>query len=53
MGQQAGLENITLTIGQMASHTHSFAGTTAAGNTPTPSPSAMLASTRSGFPIWA
>jgi len=52
MGQQVGLETVTLAAAQMASHTHSFAGTTAAGNTPTPSPSGVLASTPSGSPIY-
>ena len=52
IGQQMGSENVTLTTGQMGSHTHSFAGTTAAGTTPTPAPSVVLASTPSGFPIY-
>ncbi len=52
MGQQVGAETVTLATAQMASHTHSFAGTTVAGNTPTPGPSVVLASTPSGFPIY-
>ncbi len=52
MGQPVGAETVTLAAAQMASHTHSFAGTTGAGNTPTPSPSAVLASAPSGFPIY-
>ena len=52
IGQQIGAENVTVTTGQMASHPHSFAGTTTAGNTPTPSPTVVLAATPSGYPIY-
>jgi len=52
MGQQAGTETVTLTTGQMPGHSHSFAGTTGAGNTPTPGPTVLLASTPAGFPIY-
>jgi microcystin-dependent protein len=52
MGQQAGAEMVTLSTAQMASHTHSFAATNTAGSTPSPSPTVILASTPSGFPIY-
>ena len=52
IGEQVGTETVTLAAGQMPSHAHSFAATTAAGNTQTPGPSVVLASTASGFPIY-
>lgn len=52
IGQPVGVETVTLTTAQMASHTHSFGGTTAAGNTPTPGATVVPASTPSGFPIY-
>jgi microcystin-dependent protein len=36
MGQPGGVEQVTLTIAQMAAHNHSFAAYTAAGNAATP-----------------
>lgn len=52
IGEQIGTETATLNAALMPSHTHSFAATTAAGNTQTPGPSVVLASTPSGFPIY-
>ena len=52
VGEQVGLEAVTLTGAQMPTHTHSFAATTAAGNTQTPSPLVVLAGTPAGLPIY-
>lgn len=52
IGQQVGAENVALGVASMPSHPHSFGGTTAAGNTPTPGPTTVLAGTPSGFPIY-
>jgi len=52
IGEPVGVENVTLTAGQMAGHTHSFAGTTTGGNASAPSPTVGLAATPTGFPIY-
>jgi len=52
IGQALGVENVTLITPQMPGHPHSFSATTAAGNTPTPGPATVLASTPGGFPIY-
>jgi microcystin-dependent protein len=52
IGEQVGTETVTLSAGQMTSHTHSFAGTSTAGNTSTPGPAVVLAATPTGFPIY-
>ena len=52
IGEPLGVENVTLTAGQMAGHTHSFAGTTTGGNASAPSPTVGLAATPTGFPIY-
>src|ERR1700761_4675913 len=36
MGQQAGIEQVTLSSQQIPNHNHSFAASTAAGNSPNP-----------------
>jgi microcystin-dependent protein len=52
IGAQIGQETVTVIVAQMGSHAHSFAGTNTAGNTPTPGPTAVLAATLAGFPIY-
>jgi microcystin-dependent protein len=52
IGEQVGQETISLVPAQMTSHSHSFGGTAAAGNTATPGPTAVLAGTPSGLPIY-
>jgi len=52
LGEQVGAENVTVTTGQMASHSHSFAATNTAGNTAAPAPAVVFAATPSGLPIY-
>jgi microcystin-dependent protein len=51
-GEMVGQENVTVTTGQMAGHTHTAAATTAAASSPAPGPSVVLAATPGGFPIY-
>jgi len=52
IGEQVGVETVTLAVGQMASHAHSFAGTATGGNASAPGPTVALASTPAGFPVY-
>jgi microcystin-dependent protein len=52
MGEQVGVEAVTVTTTQMGGHSHTFAATTTAGTTPTPSQTVVLAATPAGFPIY-
>jgi microcystin-dependent protein len=52
IGEQVGAETVSVTVGQMAGHAHSFAGTTTAGNASAPGPTVGLAATPTGFPIY-
>jgi microcystin-dependent protein len=52
MGERVGVETVTLSTAQMPGHTHSFSATNTAGTTATPGPTAVLASTAAGFPIY-
>jgi microcystin-dependent protein len=52
IGELLGQEAVTLGPGNMTSHSHSFSGTAAPGNTATPGPTVVLAGTPSGFPIY-
>lgn len=52
MGERVGVENVTLTTAQMPGHTHTFGASNAAGTTATPGPTAVLAGTTAGYPIY-
>jgi microcystin-dependent protein len=52
IGQQIGVENVTVSVSQMAGHTHAFNGTASEATSPTPSTSVFLASAPAGFPIY-
>jgi microcystin-dependent protein len=52
MGQQVGLENVTVSVAQMASHPHTFGGIGSAGNTATPGPTVTLAAAPTGYDIY-
>jgi microcystin-dependent protein len=52
MGQQIGVETVTLIQTQMPAHQHTFSGTAAAATTATPAPDAVLGATATGFPIY-
>jgi microcystin-dependent protein len=45
LGEKGGTENETITVNQMASHTHPFQGTDDTGNTPSPAENAPAKST--------
>ncbi len=51
-GEPLGVENVTLTPGQLATHPHAFSATASAGTTSTPGPSVVLASTPTGESIY-
>jgi len=52
IGEPVGLENVTVTVGQMANHGHSFAATNSGRSTSTPGPTVVLGATLPGFPIY-
>jgi microcystin-dependent protein len=52
MGERLGTESVTVSTTQMANHTHSFGATTTAGNSATPGPTVILASSPTGHPIY-
>jgi microcystin-dependent protein len=51
-GERAGVESVTLTLGQMPSHIHSFSGNNGGGTVATPGPTAALAATLTGQDIY-
>jgi microcystin-dependent protein len=52
IGEQLGAETVSVSVGQMAGHIHSFAGTTTGGNASAPAATVGLAATPTGFPIY-
>jgi microcystin-dependent protein len=51
-GERAGAESVTVTVGQMPSHGHSFSGNSAGGTEAIPGPTLALASTLAGQNIY-
>jgi microcystin-dependent protein len=52
MGEQVGVETVTISAATMPSHQHSFGASGGGGTTPTPGPGVVLAGTPTGNPIY-
>ena len=53
IGQPVGVENVTVTAGQMGSHPHGFAALTTGGSTGTPGPTVELAAAPAGHSMYS